>query len=69
VLDRHGRVTTAVRRSGQGRGRGPAALDCDRPPLRLAFGENAVDGIAGALQDAKAELSAWERVGRSPVFG
>jgi NAD(P)-dependent dehydrogenase (short-subunit alcohol dehydrogenase family) len=44
------------------------ALDSDRPPLRLALGDDAVDGIAGALEDAKAELAAWERVGRSTGF-
>jgi NAD(P)-dependent dehydrogenase (short-subunit alcohol dehydrogenase family) len=44
------------------------ALDSDRPPLRLALGEDAVDGIAGALEDAKTELAAWEGVGRSAVF-
>jgi NAD(P)-dependent dehydrogenase (short-subunit alcohol dehydrogenase family) len=41
------------------------ALDSDDPPLRLALGNDAVDAISEALTDAKAELAAWERVGRS----
>jgi hypothetical protein len=42
-----------------------AAIDSDDPPLRLALGADAVDGIAGVLEQAKAELAAWERVGRA----
>jgi hypothetical protein len=38
------------------------------PPLRLALGNDAVDAIAESLDSAKAELAAWERVGRSAVF-
>jgi len=44
------------------------ALDSDDPPLRLALGNDAVDAISDALDNAKAELSAWESVGRSAVF-
>ena len=44
------------------------ALDSPGPPLRLALGNDAVDAISEALTDAKAELAAWERVGRSAVF-
>ena len=44
------------------------ALDSEDPPLRLALGNDAVDAISEALTDAKAELAAWERVGRSAVF-
>lgn len=44
------------------------ALDSDDPPLRLALGNDAVDALTGALDSAKAELAAWERVGRSAVF-
>jgi NAD(P)-dependent dehydrogenase (short-subunit alcohol dehydrogenase family) len=44
------------------------ALDSDHPPLRLALGNDAVDAISQALDDAKAELALWERVGRSAVF-
>jgi NAD(P)-dependent dehydrogenase (short-subunit alcohol dehydrogenase family) len=44
------------------------ALDSPEPPRRLALGNDAVDAISGALDEAKAELSAWERVGRAAVF-
>jgi NAD(P)-dependent dehydrogenase (short-subunit alcohol dehydrogenase family) len=44
------------------------ALDSPDPPLRLALGNDAVDAIAESLEGAKAELAAWERVGRSAVF-
>ena len=44
------------------------ALDSAEPPLRLALGNDAVDAIAESLDNAKAELAAWERVGRSAVF-
>jgi NAD(P)-dependent dehydrogenase (short-subunit alcohol dehydrogenase family) len=44
------------------------ALDSDDPPLRLALGNDAVDAISESLDNAKAELAAWERVGRSAVF-
>ncbi|HEX2401944.1 MAG TPA: oxidoreductase [Mycobacterium sp.] len=44
------------------------ALDSDDPPLRLALGGDAVDAISESLETAKAELAAWERVGRSAVF-
>jgi NAD(P)-dependent dehydrogenase (short-subunit alcohol dehydrogenase family) len=44
------------------------ALDSDDPPLRLALGNDAVDAISQSLDNAKAELAAWERVGRSAVF-
>jgi hypothetical protein len=36
--------------------------------LRLAFGNDAVDALGTVLDDAKAELAAWEHVGRSTVF-
>jgi NAD(P)-dependent dehydrogenase (short-subunit alcohol dehydrogenase family) len=42
-----------------------AAIDSGEPPLRLALGADAVDGISGVLEQAKAELAAWERVGRA----
>jgi NAD(P)-dependent dehydrogenase (short-subunit alcohol dehydrogenase family) len=41
------------------------ALDSDDPPLRLALGNDAVDALGAVLDDAKAELAAWETVGRS----
>jgi NAD(P)-dependent dehydrogenase (short-subunit alcohol dehydrogenase family) len=44
------------------------ALDSDDPPLRLALGNDAVDAISESLDGAKAELAAWERVGRSAIF-
>jgi len=45
-----------------------SALESADPPLRLALGNDAVDAIAESLDSAKAELAAWERVGRSAVF-
>jgi NAD(P)-dependent dehydrogenase (short-subunit alcohol dehydrogenase family) len=44
------------------------AVDSPEPPLRLALGNDAVDSISNALDEAKAELVAWERVGRATVF-
>jgi hypothetical protein len=44
------------------------AVDSPEPPLRLALGNDAVDSISNALDEAKAELAAWERVGRATVF-
>ncbi|HEX2285829.1 MAG TPA: SDR family NAD(P)-dependent oxidoreductase, partial [Mycobacterium sp.] len=44
------------------------ALESPTPPLRLALGNDAVDAISESLDNAKAELAAWERVGRSTVF-
>jgi hypothetical protein len=44
------------------------ALNSADPPLRLALGNDAVDAIRQSLDGAKAELAAWERVGRSAVF-
>lgn len=44
------------------------ALDAADPPLRLALGNDAVDAISEMLENAKAELAAWEHVGRSAVF-
>lgn len=44
------------------------ALESADPPLRLALGNDAVDAISQALDNAKAELAAWESVGRSAVF-
>jgi hypothetical protein len=41
------------------------ALDSEDPPLRLALGN---DAVGESLDTAKAELAAWERVGRSAVF-
>lgn len=44
------------------------AIDSPDPPLRLALGNDAVDSISNALDEAKAELAAWENVGRATVF-
>jgi len=44
------------------------AIESDNPPLRLALGNDAVDAISEALDNAKAELAAWEGVARSAVF-
>jgi NAD(P)-dependent dehydrogenase (short-subunit alcohol dehydrogenase family) len=44
------------------------AIDSQDPPLRLALGNDAVDSIDNALDEAKAELAAWENVGRATVF-
>ena len=43
-------------------------LDAEHAPLRLALGNDAVDGIGEVLDAAKAELAAWEQLGRSTVF-
>lgn len=45
-----------------------AAVDSPEPPLRLALGDDAVDGISDVLDQAKAELAAWENVGRATAF-
>jgi NAD(P)-dependent dehydrogenase (short-subunit alcohol dehydrogenase family) len=44
------------------------ALDSPDPPLRLALGNDAVDSISNALDEAQAELAAWESVGRATAF-
>lgn len=44
------------------------ALESPEPPLRLVLGNDAVDGVSGALDAAKAELAAWEQLGRSTVY-
>ena len=44
------------------------ALQSDQPPLRLVLGDDAVDAVSGSLDGAKAELAAWEHVGRSTAF-
>jgi NAD(P)-dependent dehydrogenase (short-subunit alcohol dehydrogenase family) len=40
------------------------ALAADRPPLRLALGDDAVDAIREHLHAVSDELAAWEAVGR-----
>ena len=41
------------------------ALAADRPPLRLALGDDAVDAIREHLRAVSDELTAWEAVGRA----
>lgn len=43
-------------------------LGAEHAPLRLALGNDAVDGIGEALDAAKAELAEWQQLGRSTVF-
>jgi NAD(P)-dependent dehydrogenase (short-subunit alcohol dehydrogenase family) len=45
-----------------------AALDADDRPLRLPLGNDAADAISASLEDARAELTAWEPVTRSTDF-
>jgi hypothetical protein len=74
-----GPVSHIFRRRPEGDGKQPGdpakaaaailtALQSDEPPLRLVLGNDAVDAISDSLDGAKAELAAWERVGRSAVF-
>ncbi|WP_129840645.1 oxidoreductase [Streptomyces sp. RFCAC02] len=45
-----------------------AALDADRPPLRLPLGGDGVDAILAHLDTTRAELHAWEKVARATAF-
>jgi NAD(P)-dependent dehydrogenase (short-subunit alcohol dehydrogenase family) len=45
-----------------------AALDAERPPLRLPLGDDAVDGILGHLESVGSEVRAWEAVARATAF-
>src|SRR5439155_18114863 len=40
------------------------ALDAGQTPLRLPLGDDAIDAILGHLDSVRAELTAWERIGR-----
>ncbi|MEV0645462.1 oxidoreductase [Phytomonospora sp. NPDC050363] len=40
------------------------ALDAESTPLRLALGDDAVDGVIAGAERNRAELAAWEKVGR-----
>ncbi|MFI9748337.1 oxidoreductase [Streptomyces sp. NPDC052494] len=40
------------------------ALDADETPLRLALGDDSIDTILGHLEQVRADLTAWEKVGR-----
>lgn len=44
------------------------ALASEAPPLRLVLGDDAVDGVGDALDQARAELAAWESVSRATAF-
>ncbi|MFE6226778.1 MULTISPECIES: oxidoreductase [unclassified Streptomyces] len=41
-----------------------AALDADETPLRLALGDDAIDTIHAHLDQVRADLTAWDKVGR-----
>ncbi|MFI9722390.1 oxidoreductase [Streptomyces sp. NPDC052396] len=45
-----------------------AALADEHPPLRLALGKDAAEGIGAYLDAAKAELMAWQKVSLSTDF-
>ncbi|MFI8963478.1 oxidoreductase [Streptomyces sp. NPDC053493] len=41
-----------------------AALDADETPLRLALGSDSIDAIHAHLDQVRADLTTWEKVGR-----
>lgn len=43
-------------------------VNSENPPLRLALGEDAVDGINQKLESMKAELDAWKDVSMNTAF-
>jgi NAD(P)-dependent dehydrogenase (short-subunit alcohol dehydrogenase family) len=45
-----------------------AALDSDEPPLRLALGADAVEGLRAKHQSLEEELSRWEDLARATAF-
>lgn len=44
------------------------ALDADEPPLRLALGADAIEGIRAKYEELSAELAHWEPLSRSTAF-
>ncbi|MGW8763498.1 oxidoreductase [Streptomyces sp. NPDC055815] len=44
------------------------ALAADEPPLRLALGEDSIDMIHAHLDQVRADLNAWDKVGRDTKF-
>ncbi len=44
------------------------AVESDNPPLRLALGEDAVNGIDEKLKSVKVELDAWKEVSINTAF-
>jgi NAD(P)-dependent dehydrogenase (short-subunit alcohol dehydrogenase family) len=45
-----------------------AALDSEDPPLRLALGSDAVDGIRSKHERSRSDLDRWEAVARATAF-
>ncbi|MFF3245825.1 oxidoreductase [Streptomyces sp. NPDC002870] len=45
-----------------------AALDAEETPLRLALGEDSIDAVLGHLDQVRADITAWEKVGRDTRF-
>ncbi|MEU6880236.1 oxidoreductase [Streptomyces sp. NPDC046712] len=45
------------------------ALDAEETPLRLALGDDSIDTILGHLDQVRADLTAWEKVGRDTKLG
>lgn len=45
-----------------------AALAAERTPMRLPLGNDATDAVFAALDTARAETAAWEKVSRSTGF-
>ncbi|MBC9714556.1 SDR family NAD(P)-dependent oxidoreductase [Streptomyces sp. TRM66268-LWL] len=45
-----------------------AALDTDETPLRLALGADSIDTIHAHLDQVRADLTAWDKVGRETTF-
>ncbi|MET8504179.1 oxidoreductase [Streptomyces sp. SBR177] len=44
------------------------ALDAEHPPLRLALGADSIDMIHAHLDQVRADLEAWDKVGRETTF-
>jgi hypothetical protein len=44
------------------------ALDAPKTPLRLALGADAIDAISAHLDGVRAELDAWEGLGRATAL-
>lgn len=44
------------------------AVNSDNPPLRLALGADAIDGIKAKLESVKAELDTWQEVGVNTAY-
>ncbi|MFF0475014.1 oxidoreductase [Streptomyces sp. NPDC004284] len=45
-----------------------AALNADETPLRLALGDDSIDAIHAHLEQVRADLNAWDKVGRDTRF-